>query len=55
MHVVQSNADMRAARIRKAELEREEEAAWYIRQVSHCLVPSAAQGQGIGRQPPGPD
>lgn len=30
----QSNADMRAARIRQAELEREEEAAWYRQQAS---------------------
>ncbi|CAM9644672.1 unnamed protein product [Ectocarpus fasciculatus] len=28
----QSNADMRAARLRKAELEREEEAAWFMQQ-----------------------
>ncbi|CAN0025881.1 unnamed protein product [Pylaiella littoralis] len=28
----QSNADMREARLRKAELDREEEAAWYLRQ-----------------------
>lgn len=29
----QSNADMRAARLRKAEQEREEEAAWFMQQV----------------------
>lgn len=33
MHPEQSNADMREERLRKAELDREEEAAWYLGQV----------------------
>lgn len=49
---VQSNADMRAARARKAELEREEEAAWYIQQVGCCFLPSTALGGDWADDPP---
>lgn len=44
---VQSNADMRAARIRQGELDREEEAAWYIQQVG--LSSRNVNGTGVCR------